>query len=267
MSLKKWILPLVSIALTTQMFSVSPNPDKIEKTQLVEESIELQIRECRINLQPLASSNPHVLKMYDESVAEWFSYYQETDNNFDLPLLLKAVIFSATKHEGQFRKDTASTPYIIHPLGVARSLWEEGQVRDENVLVAALLHDTLEDTDANAEEIESEFGNTVSYTVAEHTNDPSLSGEQNKQRQIDHAPALSLNAQLVKLADRLYNIRDLRIPPADWSEQKVENYRIWGEKLLHALKGTNPSLEHLLEKEITAQRNHEQQSKSLRSPI
>lgn len=224
MSFKKWILPLVSIALTTQMFSVSPNPDKIENTQFVEGSFEIQIRECRINLQPLASSNPRVLKMYDESVAEWFSYYQETDKTFDLPRLLKAVIFSATQHEGQFRKDTASTPYIIHPLGVARSLWEEGHVRDEDVLVAALLQDTLKDTDTNAKEIESEFGSTVSNTLAELTNDPSLSSEQNKQRQIDHSPSLSLNAQLVKLADRLNNIRDLRVPHAGWSEQKDENY-------------------------------------------
>lgn len=203
MCFKKWILPLVGIALTSQIFSTSPNPDKIEMSQFTEESIEVQIRECRINLQPLASSNPRILKMYDESATEWLSYYQETDNNFDLPLLLKAVIFSATKHEGQFRKDTDSTPYFIHPLSIARSLWEEGQVRDESVLVAALLHDTLEDTDTTADENASEFGSTVSNTVTELTNDPSLSVEQNQQRQIDHAAALSLNAQVVKLAESL----------------------------------------------------------------
>ncbi len=206
MSLKKWILPLISIALTTQMFSVSPIQDKIQKTQFVEESIEIQIRECRINLQPLASSNPRVLKMYDESISEWFSYYQETDNTFDLPRLLKAVIFAATKHEGQFCKDRASTPYIIHSLNVARSLWEEGQVRDENVLVAALLYNTLKNTNTSSEEIKNEFGNTVNSTVTELTNDRLLSSEQNNQGRVVHAPSLSLNAQLVKLADRLNNI-------------------------------------------------------------
>ena len=126
-------------------------------------------------------------------------------------------------------------------------------MRSLNVLISALLHDTLEDTDATPEEIESLFGRRVRETVEELTNNPSMSGEENKQRQVDHAPSLSLNAQLVKLADRLYNIRDLRNPPPTWNREKVTAYLNWGYKLLRALRGTNAYLENALEEEIRLQ--------------
>jgi len=74
---------------------------------------------------------------------------------------------------------------------VARSLWDEGKVRQINVLVAAILHDTLEDTETTAEELESLFGARVRYTVEEVTNDPKLSAEENKVLQVEHAPHLS----------------------------------------------------------------------------
>lgn len=206
----------------------------------------VQIEEARSVVARQASNNADVLKMYDAVVNLWSGHE-------DFDLLLQAIVFSAKKHEGQTRKDILLTPYIIHPMGVARILWEEGNVRSTNVLIAALLHDTLEDTDASAKEIESLFGKRVRKTVEELTNDPDLSTEKNKQRQIDHAPFLSLNAQLVKLADRLYNIRDLRNPPPNWTPEKVEGYLNWGKKLLKALHGTNASLEQALKQEITAQ--------------
>ena len=112
------------------------------------------------------------------------------------------------------------------------------------------MHDTLEDTDANCEEIERLFGSRVRETVEELTNDPSLSTLENKQRQVDHAPFLSLNGQLVKLADRLYNVRDLRNPPPSWDAAYVLQYVEWGQKLLNALRGTNEQLEKALQAEI-----------------
>jgi (p)ppGpp synthase/HD superfamily hydrolase len=186
---------------------------------------------------------------------KWLRYYNKHTGAFDIDTLLQATVFAAIKHEGQVRKDAESTPYIIHPIGVAYILWTEGNIRNVNVLTAALLHDTLEDTETTAEEIESLFGSRVRSTVEEVTNDPALSSEENKQRQVDHAPNMSMDAQLVKLADRLYNIRDLK-NAAGWDEEKILNYVGWGEKLLEALKGTNKSLEKALEKEIHKQREN-----------
>ena len=202
-----------------------------------------KISQTRALVQGHTAHNPSVLKAFDETVGQWHAYYLQQKGKFDLERLLKAVAFAAAKHEGQNRKDAEATPYIIHPIGVARSLWEEGEVRSVNVLAAALLHDTLEDTDATSEEIEQLFGPRVRETVEELSNDPKLSRDENKQRQVDHAPDLSLNAQLVKLADRLYNIRDLRNPPPSWSREQVLNYSGWGQKLLEALRGTHPKLE------------------------
>lgn len=161
-----------------------------------------------------------------------------------------AIEYSAAKHAGQYRKDKNKTPYIIHPLGVSFSLFKEGDIRDPDTLIAALLHDTLEDTDATFEEISRLFGKKVAATVAELTNDPNLSSEENKQRQVDHAPHLSQSAKLVKLSDRLYNVRDLNVPPPTWDQDKVLGYLNWGKKLLLALKGTNEKMEEALAEEI-----------------
>ncbi|MCE5316256.1 MAG: HD domain-containing protein [Parachlamydia sp.] len=213
----------------------------------------MEIALCRSELQQRTSDNPKVMQMFDETVSLWHRCDREQKGQFKLAVLLKAVAFAAAKHEGGTRKDAAATPYIVHPIGVARSLWEEGGIRSVNVLVAALLHDTLEDTDTTPEEIESLFGKRVRKTVEELSNDPNLSRDENKQRQVDHAPTMTLNAQLVKLADRLYNIRDLRNPPPKWSQAQVRDYLGWGEKLLMVLKGTNSHLEELLEAEIKSQ--------------
>lgn len=217
----------------------------------IPETMPIKIQECREVVLQRSAANADVLKMFDETVALWHQYYKEKNGEFDLDTLLQAIQFSAVKHEGQSRKDAAATPYIIHPIGVARSLWSIGEIRSVNVLVAALLHDTLEDTETTKEELEAAFGPRVLYTVIELTDDPSVPENQKKQKQVEHAPLMSLNAQLVKLADRLYNIRDLR-NITNYPPESIENYKNWGRKLLKALRGTNANLERALEKELEA---------------
>lgn len=92
----------------------------------------------------------------------------------------------------------------------------------------------------------------MSEIVAELTNPSGLSSEEAKAWQVQHAPSLSQEAKLVKLSDRLYNVRDLRIPPVGWSEDKIQKYYEWGQKLLDALQGTHPAMEQLLQNEINA---------------
>jgi len=193
--------------------------------------------------------------LYHELLDQWKVHYLNQEGNFDLEGIIRAVSYAADKHDGQVRKDAARTPYIIHPLQVCRNLWEIGSVRNSNTLIAAILHDTLEDTDATEEEISTLFNTRIMQIVQEVTNDPALNSEENKQLQVDHAPYMSQDARLVKLSDRLANITDLRTPPPAWSEEKVEGYHEWGRKLLHALRGTNSALEKALEEEIASHYN------------
>ncbi len=187
-----------------------------------------------------------VLEKFDRLAAA----LQKELSEDSLITLLDAVQFAAEKHEGQTRKDADATPYIVHPIGVCLSLWEEGGVHDVDTLVAALLHDTLEDTAATKEEIADRFGSRVSEIVSEVTNPGGLTSEESKAWQVAHAPTLSLEARLVKLADRLYNVRDLAHGPAGWSQEKIDGYYGWGQKLLDVLKGTNAQLEALLQETI-----------------
>ena len=137
--------------------------------------------------------------------------------------LLKAADFAAKKHRDQRRKDSAMSPYINHPIGVAHILTDEGGVTDLAVLQAALLHDTVEDTDTSFEEIEEHFGREVRDLVAEVTDDKRLPYAERKRLQIVNAPKKSPKAKLVKLADKLYNLRDLsRETPRGWSDERAE---------------------------------------------
>src|SRR5947199_4835157 len=112
--------------------------------------------------------------------------------------LLAALNFAAQKHRAQRRKDSEATPYINHPIAVAELLARVGQVDDLSVLQAAILHDTVEDTQTTPEEIENQFGEAVRKLVAEVTDEKSLPKAERKRRQIEHAPQLSTAAKQIK---------------------------------------------------------------------
>lgn len=163
--------------------------------------------------------------------------------------LIRCVDFCARKHKNQKRKDSEGTPYINHPVGVAHILTEEGGVTDPDVIMAALLHDTVEDTETTLEEIENIFGEKIRNIVDEVTDDKNLPKMIRKQLQIEHAPGSSHEAKLVKLADKLYNLRDLqRETPVGWDEKRVKEYFIWSSKVIEGLRGTNKIIEDELDK-------------------
>jgi guanosine-3',5'-bis(diphosphate) 3'-pyrophosphohydrolase len=162
----------------------------------------------------------------------------------DLAKLLEAAQFAARKHHGQHRKGANAEPYIVHPLGVARYLSEIGKVTDFDVLIAGILHDTLEDTKTTPEELTEIFGATVCGYVKEVTDDKSLPKAERKLKQIEHAPHLSNGAKQVKLADKISNITDImHNPPSFWSLETKLNYIAWGEKVVAGLRGSNTALE------------------------
>jgi guanosine-3',5'-bis(diphosphate) 3'-pyrophosphohydrolase len=162
----------------------------------------------------------------------------------DLALLLKALSFAAHKHRDQRRKDAEASPYINHPIALAEVLAAEGGVTDIEVLAAALLHDTIEDTATTGEELVREFGGRIAGMVAEVTDDTRLPKADRKRLQIEHAAGLSAGAKLVKLADKICNLRDVaERPPAKWDLQRRREYFDWAKRVIDGLRGVHPALE------------------------
>ncbi|RUS21698.1 HD domain-containing 3 [Endogone sp. FLAS-F59071] len=185
--------------------------------------------------------------------------------------LLYTVDFAARKHRQQIRKDPERTPrisfshdffgaaYIVHPIGVARLLAEAG-VTDLATLQAAILHDTVEDTDTTFDEVsenpmgwrvaclEQNFGDEVKSIVADCTDDKTLHKEERKRLQIETASHKSFKAKQVKLADKLYNLRDMqRAIPVGWTKERVQEYYVWAKKVVNGCRGVNSSLEQQLD--------------------
>ena len=158
--------------------------------------------------------------------------------------LLKAVAFAAEKHRGQRRKGEDASPYINHPVEVAEMLARIGGVRDVKVLTAAVLHDTIEDTKTTPDELEAEFGREVRALVQEVTDYRSLPKEERKRLQIEHAPHLSSSAKLLKVADKIANVRDVTDdPPSGWSTERRLAYLDWAERVVAGCRGVSEPLE------------------------
>lgn len=174
----------------------------------------------------------------------------------DLAKLLQAIKFAAEKHRDQRRKGTHQPPYINHPIEVCEQLVRVGKVTDLNILLAAILHDTVEDTNTKPSEIEALFGKRVREIVVEVTDDKSLPKAERKEKQVEHAPHLSPEAKQVKLSDKINNIREIAAdPPASWSKERKLEYLIWGEKVINAgLRGVNHDLEKLFDETVRTAR-------------
>ena len=158
--------------------------------------------------------------------------------------ILEALQFAALKHRDQRRKDLEASPYINHPIALANILWREGGVTDASVICAALLHDTIEDTQTTHDEIEIVFGHEIANIVVECSDDKSLTKLERKQAQIDHAASISFKAKLVKLADKIANVSDINgAPPAGWSLERKREYYDWSKQVVDRIRGTHAVLE------------------------
>lgn len=159
-----------------------------------------------------------------------------------------ALDFAAKKHRDQRRKDHAASPYINHPILLVKILASEAKVTDTNVIISAILHDTVEDTDTTFEEIERHFGGTIASIVKEVTDDMSLPRLKRKEQQIQHAPHLSTEAALVKFADKIANLRDLICaPPLHWSLERKTHYCEWAIQVIQNIPNPHPQLLALFE--------------------
>lgn len=155
---------------------------------------------------------------------------------------MKAAVYSAEMHKYQRRKGFNQVPYINHPLKVAELLSEYGE-SEEDLLIAAILHDVIEDTDATAEEIVNLFGQNICNIILEVTDDKELPYSIRKELQIKHAPGLSVSAKKLKIADKICNIIDIVSYPLDWSTERKLSYLEWAEQVVNGCAGVNQELE------------------------
>ncbi|MEX2126364.1 MAG: HD domain-containing protein [Woeseia sp.] len=166
--------------------------------------------------------------------------------------IFAALHFAADKHRDQRRKGACASPYINHPIEVAELLVRVGGVTDATVLQAAVLHDTLEDTQTTAHELDERFGTAVRCLVEEVTDDKSLPKEERKRLQIEHAPTLSAAARQIKLADKICNVRDVsNKPPRDWPRERRVEYLTWSERVVAGCRGVNAALEQEFDRALT----------------
>jgi len=162
----------------------------------------------------------------------------------DNATLLRALHFAADKHRDHRRLDPDASPYINHPIEVAETLARVGCVTDIEVLQAAILHDTIEDTETTAAELESNFGAEVRRLVEEVTDDKNLHKLERKRLQVERAAQLSTGAKQIKLADKICNVRDVtHAPPANWTLRRRREYLDWTEQVVAGCRNTNLPLE------------------------
>jgi guanosine-3',5'-bis(diphosphate) 3'-pyrophosphohydrolase len=165
--------------------------------------------------------------------------------------VLKAADAAARWHVGQRRKGAAQEPYINHLLEVASLVAQATDASDPAIIVAALLHDTVEDAGVTSEMIASQFGQHVADIVLEVTDDKSLPKAERKRLQVEHAPHKSREAKLIKLADKISNVRAIADSPApDWSVERRLEYVEWAKQVVAGVRGTSPWLEEQFDKAV-----------------
>src|SRR5579863_1057472 len=150
--------------------------------------------------------------------------------------VLEAASFAAEKHAAQKRKGAAAEPNVNHVLEVAHLAATAISEPDTNLIIAALLHDVVEDTAVTKQDVAERFGVDVADLVMELTDDKSLPKAERKRLQVVHAPTLSARAQVIKLSDKISNLRSiLSSPPADWSMERRKEYFEWGKQVVDGL--------------------------------
>ncbi len=161
----------------------------------------------------------------------------------NLSVVMKAALRAAHWHTAQRRKGAAAEPYVNHLLEVADLVAEATGGTDINLVVAALLHDAVEDQPVSRATIAAEFGEEVASLVMEVTDDKSLPKADRKRLQIEHAPHKSPRAAVIKLADKTSNMRALASsPPADWPMQRRQDYVRHAREVVAGLPGENEFL-------------------------
>lgn len=157
----------------------------------------------------------------------------------DAERLNRAIIFATEKHSGQFRKGT-TIPYIVHPLEVLQILYSMRAETD--LLIAGVLHDTVEDTDTSLDEIRELFGENVAMLVASNSEDKSKSWKERKQHTIDELAKAPTQVKMLVMADKLSNSRSIAIDYADIGDELWKRFNASKEMQAWYYSGIQDSL-------------------------
>jgi hypothetical protein len=254
--MKKHILPLL-IAATITASGTYANEEKPkvslcqgEECIVAENPVPQTLQETRKRVVELAHNDVIVMKNFD-NLADILNVAYQKEKSMtaqEIQEICSGIEFAAEKHRLQTRKNKEKTPYISHPIGVAHNLMNVGEIRETSVIIGALLHDTVEDTQTTFEEIENKFGKQIAGLVREVTDDKSLAKEARKRFQVINASHKSKGAAQIKLADKLFNLNDLfNNPPQDWTQTRIDRYYEWAQSVIDRLPSANDKLYEAVE--------------------
>ncbi|MFM7021781.1 MAG: HD domain-containing protein [Flavobacteriales bacterium] len=170
----------------------------------------------------------------------------------DHNLIFRALNFAALKHASHKRKGSDALPYINHPIKVTSIIAQFVPEASSELIAAAVLHDVVEDSDATINDIKNMFGATIASIVNEVTDDKTLSKAECRKKQIENAPHLSYNAKLIRICDKIANVRDIcgEDIPDDWDYKTKIDYLNWAEEVVKAMGKFHDELEFTFKDEV-----------------
>lgn len=210
---------------------------------------------CREEVAVLANNNVKVLEKYDSFTKSLRNVFIEGRGLIekDLHFIIDGIQFAAEQHKDHLRKNPDNIPFIIHPIGVAEYVVEIGKVYDPDIIVAALLHDAIEDAKTPYDLIVSKCGSRVANYVQEITGDRSLTSKERKRLQVEMASKRSAAAAEIIMAEKLYNLKDLlQNPPLNWSDERIDAYFRWAKNEIDELPWVNKRLKGSVDEVIAS---------------
>ena len=168
----------------------------------------------------------------------------------DIARIAQALDFACRKHVHQRRKGEGREPYINHLAAVARLVADATGGGDANLMIAALLHDCVEDQGVTATEVAAAFGDDVATLVMEVTDDKKIPKHERKLAQVEHAARISARARVLKIADKTANLRSIQHSPPDWPLTRKHRYFAWAQAVVAGARGVNPLIDAAFDAEV-----------------
>ena len=173
-----------------------------------------------------------------------------------LRLVSEAAELAARRHNGMARKGRGSEPYVNHLAEVANLLSTATEGGDAELVAAGWLHDTIEDTETTREELARKFSERVASLVVECTDDMSLPKSERRRLQVVNAPHKSAGAKLIKIADKISNIRARILPDPSADERSdLADYTAWAEQVVAGCRGGNAWLDKTFDEAVAKARS------------
>ena len=173
-----------------------------------------------------------------------------------LRMVSEAALLAAQRHSGAARKGRGNEPYINHLAEVANLVSEASGGADAELVAAGWLHDIIEDTATTREELADRFSVRVAALVVEVSDDMGLPKDERRRLQVVGAPHKSPDAKLIKIADKISNIRARIVPDASKEERDdLADYVAWAEKVVAGCRGVNAKLDTKFDEAVKAARS------------